>query len=100
MNAFEHSQQMITGSVDVDLYKGNIIIRPLYSADLASMVQEGGDASVDYFPADAVGSIRINGTRLKAYQVMKKSTKVRPRRQLVINQHDGTSFDMTVVGID
>lgn len=78
INAIEFSQKMVTGSVDVDLYKGNVTIvgrmsdNPLYSADLASMDQEGGDASIDYFPADAQGFIRINGTRLKAYQVLKK----------------------------
>lgn len=77
-NAIEFSQAHITGFVDVELYKGNVTVvgrfsdNPLYSADLASMDQEGGDAAIDYDPSDAQGFIRINGTRLKAYNVIKQ----------------------------
>jgi len=72
-NAIDYSQKNITGYVHLDLYKGNITVIgrhsefALYSADLASMDQEGGGADFDYNPADAQGFIRINATRLKAW---------------------------------
>jgi argininosuccinate synthase len=72
-NAIDFSQQNVTGYVHLDLYKGNVTVvgrysdYALYSADLASMDQEGGGADFDYNPADAQGFIRINATRLKAW---------------------------------
>ncbi|EEY69175.1 argininosuccinate synthase [Phytophthora infestans T30-4] len=73
-NAVDFSQQNITGFVNLELYKGNVTVigrysdEALYSADLASMDQEGGGANFDYNPADAQGFIRINATRLKAWR--------------------------------
>lgn len=72
-NAIDFSQQNVTGYVHLELYKGNVTVVgrhsdfALYSADLASMDQEGGGADFDYNPADAQGFIRINATRLKAW---------------------------------
>ncbi|TMW63255.1 hypothetical protein Poli38472_002196 [Pythium oligandrum] len=72
-NAIDFSQQNITGYVHLELYKGNVTVLgrhsdyALYSADLASMDQEGGGAHFDYNPADSQGFIRINATRLKAW---------------------------------
>lgn len=76
--SIELSQKNVTGSVDLVLYRGNVMVVgrmsdvALYSSELASMDQEGGDASVDYEPKDAEGFIKINATRLKAYQVLKE----------------------------
>jgi len=73
-NAIDFSQQNVTGYVHLELYKGNVTVigrysdEALYSADLASMDQEGGGANFDYNPADAQGFIRINATRLKAWR--------------------------------
>lgn len=73
-NAVDFSQQNVTGYVNLELYKGNVTVigrysdEALYSADLASMDQEGGGANFDYNPADAQGFIRINATRLKAWR--------------------------------
>lgn len=72
-HAIDFSQQNVTGYVHLELYKGNVTVvgrhsdYALYSADLASMDQEGGGADFDYNPADAQGFIRINATRLKAW---------------------------------
>ncbi|KAJ0408530.1 hypothetical protein P43SY_006460 [Pythium insidiosum] len=72
-NAINFSQQNISGEVHLELYKGNVTVIgrksefALYSADLASMDQEGGGAHFDYNPADSQGFIRINATRLKAW---------------------------------
>eukprot|EP00752_Nemacystus_decipiens_P002814 g2625.t1 len=75
-HAIDFSQRDVEGAVECDLYKGNITItgresaKSLYSADLASMEIEGG-GSIDYEPADAQGFIRINSTRLKAYNSLR-----------------------------
>jgi argininosuccinate synthase len=63
--------------VEVELYRGNVIIRgrsspkALYNADLASMDIEGGGEAFDYNPADAQGFIRINSVRLKTYAALR-----------------------------
>ncbi|CAM9868054.1 unnamed protein product [Ascophyllum nodosum] len=75
-HAINFSQRDVEGAVDVSLYKGNVTVtsresaKSLYSADLASMEIEGG-GSIDYEPADAQGFIRINSTRLKAYNSLR-----------------------------
>lgn len=60
--AISKSQELIDGSVSLQLYKGNVTITgrsspiSLYDRELASMDVEG-----QYNPADAEGFIRING---------------------------------------
>ncbi|KDO32901.1 argininosuccinate synthase [Saprolegnia parasitica CBS 223.65] len=79
-HAIAFSQKAIAGHVDVELYKGNVTITgrysdvALYSADLASMDMEGGGANIEYNPSDAQGFIRINATRLKAYNCIQKKS--------------------------
>jgi len=73
----DYSQRDVEGSVVIELYKGNIIIKgrespmSLYNADLASMDQEGGGDAFDYNPADAEGFIRINSVRLKTFAALR-----------------------------
>ncbi|CAM9457289.1 unnamed protein product, partial [Choristocarpus tenellus] len=75
-HAIDYSQRDVEGAVELQCYKGNITItgrespKTLYSSDLASMEIEGG-GSIDYEPADAQGFIRINSTRLKAYNTLR-----------------------------
>ncbi|OQR90580.1 argininosuccinate synthase [Achlya hypogyna] len=77
-HAIAYSQTNITGHVDMELYKGNVTVVgrysdvALYSADLASMDLEGGGANIEYNPSDAQGFIRINATRLKAFNCVQK----------------------------
>jgi len=76
-NSIDFSQRDVTGTVTLELYKGNVIIRgrtspnALYNPDLASMDIEGGGDSFDYNPADAQGFIRINAVRLKTYAALR-----------------------------
>ena len=76
-HAIEYSQRDVTGTVDIQLYKGNVTIlgrsspKALYNADLASMDQEGGGEAFDYNPADSNGFIRINAVRLKTYAALR-----------------------------
>lgn len=62
---FEKTQEYVTGTVDLVLYKGNIIIvgresaYSLYDAEQSSMETIGA-----YNPVDASGFIRINALRL------------------------------------
>jgi argininosuccinate synthase len=76
-NAIGFSQKDVEGVVEMELYKGNCIIRgrsspkALYNADLASMDIEGGGDAFDYNPADAGGFIRINAVRLKTYAALR-----------------------------
>jgi argininosuccinate synthase len=76
-NSIEFSQRDVVGEVEIELYKGNVIIRgrsspkALYNADLASMEIEGGGDVFDYNPADANGFIRINAVRLKTYAALR-----------------------------
>ena len=80
-HSMDFSQRDVTGSVLVELYKGNVIIngrespQSLYNADLASMDIEGGGDAFDYNPADAQGFIRINSVRLKTYGALRAKDK-------------------------
>lgn len=62
------SQERVTGSVSIKLFKGNIIVLgrssplSLYDKELVSMDVEG-----DYSQADAGGFIRTNSVRLKTF---------------------------------
>ena len=68
MAAIEQSQIMVNGTVDIELYKGNVIIKgrtspnSLYNAALVSMNIHGG-----YNQTDAAGFIKIHGLRLKSF---------------------------------
>ena len=76
-NSIDFSQRDVEGTVDIELYKGNVIVKgrdspkALYNADLASMDIEGGGEAFDYNPADAQGFIRINSVRLKTYAALR-----------------------------
>jgi argininosuccinate synthase len=76
-NSIDFSQRDVEGLVEIELYKGNCMIRgrqspkSLYNADLASMDIEGGGDAFDYNPADAQGFIRINAVRLKTYAALR-----------------------------
>ncbi len=67
MNAIEYSQQVVTGSVDLVLYKGNVMPRgrsspfSLYDQRLVSMDEEGG-----FDATHSTGFIETLATRLKA----------------------------------
>lgn len=69
--AFRQSEKLITGEVNVHLFKGNVTIRgrhstsSLYDQALSSMDQAGG-----YDQEDARGFIRINGLRLRAHNLI------------------------------
>ncbi|KAJ3229246.1 argininosuccinate synthetase [Chytriomyces hyalinus] len=75
MAAVEQSQQTVSGTVHLKLYKGNVIIEgresaiSLYDDKIASMDIAGG-----FNPGDSDGFIKINAIRLKAYVAQK--TKV------------------------
>ncbi len=62
----EETQERVTGTVKVKLYKGNVIVCgrkspfSLYKKELASFEEEGG-----YSHRDAEGFIRLNALRLK-----------------------------------
>lgn len=68
LHAVRKSQERVTGSVDIQLYKGKASISArsspfsLYSKSIASM-----DAHGDWNPVDSAGFIRINAVRLKAH---------------------------------
>ena len=76
-NSIDFSQRDVEGTVELELYKGNVIVKgrkspkALYNADLASMDIEGGGDAFDYNPADANGFIRINAVRLKTYAALR-----------------------------
>nr|CAB3223822.1 argininosuccinate synthase-like [Phallusia mammillata] len=67
------SQEGVSGTVHLKLYKGNIMItgresdQSLYNQELVSM-----DVAGDYQPRDAQGFIRINALRLREFQRLKK----------------------------
>ena len=70
--AIDHSQQHVTGTVRLKLYKGNTIVvgrkadKSLYSADYVTF-EEG---AADYDHADAHGFIRLNALRLRLNKMM------------------------------
>lgn len=67
-SCIQKSQDHVTGSVTVKLYKGGVFILgresplSLYNAELVSMDVQG-----DYEPTDAGGFIKINALRLQEY---------------------------------
>lgn len=67
LNSVDKCQEVVTGRVYLDLYKGNVIVvgreadNDAYDANLASMDIEGG-----YNQKDAEGFIRINAVRLRS----------------------------------
>merc|ERR1719411_743375 len=78
-NALDNSQRCVNGTVDMELYKGNITVKgrssptSLYNPEIASM-----DVAGDYNPMDAGGFIKINGLRLKmAKRALEASAKLR-----------------------
>lgn len=73
LNAMEDAQKPVSGSVFVQLHKGNVIMRgresaySLYNEDLVSMDKEGGfDASI------STGFIQTLSTRIKASAAREK----------------------------
>ena len=70
--AIDATQERVTGTVRLKLYKGNIIVtgrkspHSLYHADLVTF-EEG---AVDYDQSDAHGFIRLNALRLKVKNLM------------------------------
>jgi argininosuccinate synthase len=76
MAAFNQSQQTVTGSVTVSLYKGNVTILnrtspySLYNQSAASMDEIG-----DYDVTDAKGFIKIQAVRLREYSRVNKLLK-------------------------
>jgi argininosuccinate synthase len=74
MAAIEKSQEKVSGTVFITLYKGNVIVtgreseESLYNADFSSMDKEGG-----FNQLDSEGFIKINSIRLQAWQWRKKN---------------------------
>jgi argininosuccinate synthase len=73
--AYRQSERLIDGTVDLRLYKGNVVIRgrtstsSLYDQELSSMDVAGG-----YDQEDARGFIRINALRLRAHKLILRKT--------------------------
>ncbi|MBI1935955.1 argininosuccinate synthase [Candidatus Woesearchaeota archaeon] len=71
--AFDKSQEHVSGTVKLSLYKGNCTVtgresqESLYNQDLSSMDALGG-----YDQTDAVGFIRLNALRLKSSSLRNK----------------------------
>lgn len=63
-----HSQKCVSGTVSLELYKGNVTVQgrvspfSLYDQELSSMDIEGG-----FSPADSDGFIKIQSIRLRGY---------------------------------
>lgn len=74
-SCIQKSQDHVTGSVTVKLYKGGVYILgresplSLYNAELVSMDVQG-----DYEPTDAGGFIKINALRLQEYCRLRQSS--------------------------
>ncbi len=74
-SAYEQSEKLITGTVTIRLFKGNVICRgrtstsSLYDQELSSMDVAGG-----YDQEDARGFIRINALRLRAHKLILRKT--------------------------
>jgi argininosuccinate synthase len=70
------SQENVTGTARLKLYKGNCIVvgrkspNSLYSEDIASFEKSGG-----YEQKDATGFIRLNALRLRIAAYMQKKRK-------------------------
>ncbi|MDR2462880.1 MAG: argininosuccinate synthase, partial [Verrucomicrobiales bacterium] len=73
--AVAHSQEKVSGTVRLKLYKGNIITAgrkstlSLYNPDVATMEADGGA----YHQGDATGFIRLNGLRLRSWAKREKA---------------------------
>ncbi|RVE43214.1 hypothetical protein evm_012131 [Chilo suppressalis] len=73
----EQSQDLVNGSVTVQIFKGNVTIlsrkslTSLYNQELVSMDVSGG-----FSPEDSTGFININALRLKEYARFLKQTKL------------------------
>jgi argininosuccinate synthase len=69
----EQTQERVSGTIRVKLYKGNVIIagrkspNSLYKKRLVSFEEKEG-----YNPKDAEGFIRLQGLRLKIYNLSKE----------------------------
>ena len=69
LNLISESQQGVTGTVRLELYKGNVTITgrkspfSLYDADIASMEKDQGNYNIE----DAQGFIRLNALPLRVY---------------------------------
>ena len=78
------SQQNVTGTVRVKLYKGNVIAAglkspvSLYNPDIATMEADSTDA---YNQDDATGFIRLNGLRLKVAAKVSKARRLAKRKR-------------------
>ena len=78
------SQQNVTGTVRVKLYKGNVIAAglkspvSLYNPDIATMEADPTDA---YNQGDATGFIRLNSLRLKVATKVVKARRLAKRRR-------------------
>ena len=78
------SQQNVTGTVRVKLYKGNVIAAglkssvSLYNTDIATMEADPTDA---YNQDDATGFIRLNGLRLKVAAKVAKAQRLAKRKR-------------------
>ena len=76
MTVMDKAQEHVTGSVDLQLHKGNVIMRgrssplSLYNQDLVSMDIEGG-----FNPEISTGFIQTLSTRLKASAAREKIAK-------------------------
>ena len=85
--AFDKSQENIDGTVHLSLYKGNCAVTgresgsSLYNQDLSSMDIHGG-----YDQKDALGFIRLNAIRLKAYSL--RSQKLQKANSLQQPEND------------
>ncbi|MEK7777330.1 MAG: argininosuccinate synthase, partial [Chloroflexota bacterium] len=72
---FDKSQEYVTGTVTLGLYKGNVTIKgrkspaSLYDQAMSSMEEAGG-----FDPTDSTGFIRINAHRLRASALRAKKT--------------------------
>ncbi len=73
MTMIDKSQENVSGKVHLSLYKGNVDVKgresanSLYDAKVASMDELGG-----YDQTDAIGFIKLNALRLKAWAKRKK----------------------------
>ena len=73
MAAINKSQEFIDGSVNLKIFKGNVIVlgrkssTSLYDSDISSMDKEGG-----FNQQDSEGFININAIRLKAHSMIMK----------------------------
>lgn len=82
------AQQPVTGTVELNLYKGNIMVKSrsspmsLYDAAIASM--EGGGS---YDQSDAEGFLRILGLPLRVQGLCDRDLHENPNRRAVIDEH-------------